>query len=446
MKQLTFFAACLCFCWISSLQAQLSCDGARYWQPVFTCVDTLSDVSYGESRWNWRAEAFCTLNNGTNPPYNTLLPLKADIYQPCQDPSALRPLVIFIHGGAFSSGSKRDAYATEFCNFLAQRGYVAASIGYRLSLCDGGAGVLNTLTLVDQVNRNDAEVVRAAYRSIQDARAAVRYFKANAAMYRIDTSNIFVGGYSAGAVTAINMAWANDSSERPAQTYALPALGTRNMELLYPDMGGPDGEGGHTGYSARVKALLPVAGAAIDPELLDAGDPGAAILFHGDADDVVPFGAACFFEGLRSSGIITRCHQAYGSARIKARADSLGRSDVQLVTFPGASHDLSTSFSQIYTQSAAFLYAQVCGASVHIASDRQPTFRLFPNPGRDALQLELPEGNWTIQLLDATGRIVLQQQGREKSGHIGTGHLPAGIYTLNYQHAGGVESRRWVKL
>ena len=82
------------------------------------------------------------------------------------------PLVIFIHGGAFKGGDK----AMEACNVqaLLDRGYAVASVNYRLS--------------------GEAPFPAA----VQDAKAAVRYLRANATTYGINPDQIAAWGESAG--------------------------------------------------------------------------------------------------------------------------------------------------------------------------------------------------------------------------------------------------------
>ena len=53
-----------------------------------------------------------------------------DVYYPKNDTLSNRPLIIFAHGGYFLFGDK-SGFAEE-CQFLAESGYVVASINYRL--------------------------------------------------------------------------------------------------------------------------------------------------------------------------------------------------------------------------------------------------------------------------------------------------------------------------
>ncbi len=82
------------------------------------------------------------------------------------------PAVICIHGGGFRAG-KRDGYDT-LCVKLAERGYVAATISYRLA---------------------PKFQFPAA---VHDTKAAVRWMRANAKTYKVDPARIGVTGGSAG--------------------------------------------------------------------------------------------------------------------------------------------------------------------------------------------------------------------------------------------------------
>ena len=82
------------------------------------------------------------------------------------------PAVLCIHGGGFRAGS-REGY-NKLCLTLAQRGFVAATISYRLA---------------------PAHQFPAA---VHDTKAAVRWLRANAAKYGIDPARIGVTGGSAG--------------------------------------------------------------------------------------------------------------------------------------------------------------------------------------------------------------------------------------------------------
>lgn len=93
-----------------------------------------------------------------------------DVYVP--ESEKTMPCVVWIHGGAWMHGSKTGL--PQKVGFLLNHGYVVASIGYRLS----------------------GEAIFPA--QIYDCKAAVRFLKAHAEKYHIDSTRIAVAGSSAG--------------------------------------------------------------------------------------------------------------------------------------------------------------------------------------------------------------------------------------------------------
>ena len=93
-----------------------------------------------------------------------------DIYYPEKVADKPLPLLIWIHGGGWSGGSKTGM---PYLHQL-RRGYVVASIEYRFS----------------QKAKFPAQ--------IQDCQAAIRWLRANAKEYSIDPQRVGVGGASAG--------------------------------------------------------------------------------------------------------------------------------------------------------------------------------------------------------------------------------------------------------
>ena len=91
-----------------------------YSASTFT-VDIQSDEVYGQGQThsNW------------NTPNPTEMDLKLDLYVP-ENEDTQRPLVVFTHGGGWSGGDKANDAEVAFCNFFAERGFVCASINYRL--------------------------------------------------------------------------------------------------------------------------------------------------------------------------------------------------------------------------------------------------------------------------------------------------------------------------
>src|SRR5262249_29595134 len=118
-----------------------------------------------------------------------------DIYKPANAAGKKFPLVLLIHGGGFKTGSRKPLGAV--CADLANNGYVAASIDYRL----GWGGTRKTCS------SDTIQLKQALYRALQDAHAALNYLAQNADQYSIDKDSVFIGGASAGAVTALFTAY-----------------------------------------------------------------------------------------------------------------------------------------------------------------------------------------------------------------------------------------------
>jgi len=106
--------------------------------------------------------------------YATVSPAqKLDIYVPTNG-SGPFPVVVMVHGGGFMFGDKADGAGLAGVDQLLEAGYAVASINYRLS---------DEATYPAQIN---------------DAKAAVRFLRANASQYNLNPDKIGAWGASAG--------------------------------------------------------------------------------------------------------------------------------------------------------------------------------------------------------------------------------------------------------
>ena len=82
-----------------------------------------------------------------------LKPLLMDLYTPKGDTEKKRAAVIVSHGGAFVAGAKDDTdqQTVTYCDSLAARGFVAASIEYRMGVTLAGSGINYSIDSVDFV-------------------------------------------------------------------------------------------------------------------------------------------------------------------------------------------------------------------------------------------------------------------------------------------------------
>jgi dienelactone hydrolase len=267
----------------------------RYRAPIFTDVLSITNVKYGEApQWVW--------------PYWDV-DLELDVYVPDGDLNPKRPLIIFAHSGGFLIGSKDVDDMVAICDSFARRGYVTATIDYRKGF--------------DPLDGESAE--RAVYRGIQDGKAAVRYFKENASLYDLDTTEFFFGGMSAGGFISLHVGYMDKESERLESTYGGGLV--NDLECL-------DCAGNDFPHSSSVKAVIDCWGSVGDTTILEPGDI-PLLMMHGENDETVPFVYGPPF------GLFT-LPDAYGAQPISERAANLGM-DYELYTSEGPLHMLDGS-------------------------------------------------------------------------------------------------------
>lgn len=267
------------------------CDTLRYIHPIFNSITVHSDVVYGEGQvWYF--------------PYNNT-ELTMDIYEPEDDTLSNRPLMVWVHPGGFLAGSKDADDMVALCDSFARRGYVTASINYRLGF--------------NPLSSNSAE--RAVYRGVQDTRAAIRFLKENYQNYGIDTNYTFVGGSSAGGFAALHLAYMNQNQ----------APSSIDGGLTYPDLGCLDCSGNNFQHSSQPDAIVNLYGAIGDSSWITASDTIPALLAHGTNDGVVPYGVGHPF-GVFTTPI------THGSRSISNQLSSLNIAHESLV-FQGEGHE-----------------------------------------------------------------------------------------------------------
>lgn len=194
--------------------------------------------------------------------------LKLDVARPA-DGKGPFPCVVCLHGGGWRLGNKRDL--RDWIEFLARRGYVAASVGYRLA---------PDCTFPAQ---------------IEDAKTAVRFLRANAAKYEIDKDRFAALGYSAGGHLACLLGLADEKcgfegTECPDQSSRVQAV---------VDYFGPTDFAGFAKDASAQRGMIgPFIGAKYseNPKAHDRASPvkyvsSAAppfLIFHGTKDGIVP--------------------------------------------------------------------------------------------------------------------------------------------------------------
>jgi acetyl esterase/lipase len=209
--------------------------------------------------------------------------LKLDIYRPPKGKEK-RMSTIHFHGGGFAGGSK-DTLAERIRPFAAL-GYVAIAAQYRLS---GQAGYPAL---------------------IHDAKAAIRWVRANAKNLGIDPARIGVVGYSAGGYHALFTAGTGDRPEFEGAG-GNPGVSTRVAICLayYPATAVP-GNMMPAGASENDRR------AAAATTYIAAGFPPTAI-FHGFKDTTIPIDSSLrLVQQLRDANVPVEFHGIEGAPHV----------------------------------------------------------------------------------------------------------------------------------
>ncbi|MDO8389591.1 MAG: alpha/beta hydrolase fold domain-containing protein [Actinomycetota bacterium] len=232
----------------------------RYFEHVFSDVTVSTDEVYATAP---------DLVSGAD------VTLHLDVYQPVDDTLASRPTIVWVHGGGFKAGSKEilREVATEW----ARRGYVTVSVEYRLDRGNRCQDVQDLKIADGEVEVERLRCAAAIDAAQHDTQAAIRWLRANASEFGIDAERIAIGGFSAGAVTAVNVATQADD---------------------------PGDVGEHLDQPSDVSAALVASGCSFMPEEITAGD-APMYLLASENDQAVPFTCTQATEGLAlAQGII----------------------------------------------------------------------------------------------------------------------------------------------
>jgi len=278
--------------------------------------------------------------------------LQMDVARP--KAAGSHPGVVLIHGGGFRRGN-RSSYVPLAIR-LAEQGFVAATISYRFS----------------------PKFQFPAH--VQDAKAAVRFLRANARRFQMDASRICALGSSAGAHLSLFL----------ALTGGVTAL---------------EGDGPNSGQSSRVTCAVSYAGptdftriyakgfdaADVLPQFLGGDlrrslkahieaspinwvspDDSPVLMIHGTADNYVPYEQALWLgERLTQAGV-----------------------EAEVATFPGGGHGLQGA-QKVEADNRAIDYLRK-----HLKPEPSTRRLLISNHGRPgaAMAIEWPSGRvlWSI--------------------------------------------------
>lgn len=382
---------------------QAHAQGVRYLDEIFDSLEVITDVSYGNA------------TNASGQSQN----LKLDIYMPKNDTATNRPLILWMHGGSFVSGSKDNTEIVPFAQRFAKRGFVCASIQYRLGL--------------DGFPPNQQIVLRSVIRAVQDGKGAVRFFRANASTYGIDTTHIFFGGSSAGAISALHIGYLSSLEEFQLETDSSLVVGLGGLE------GGNDAA---PGYSSKIHGVINLCGAIGEKVWIIPGDiPVASV--HGDQDGTVPYGTAEIkFQSLPLGLVVD------GSYSLHQYADSIGVQSA-LKTFYGQGHVPYVGNATYLDSTINFLAPHVyswLGLSVSKVADHQMIMNLYPNPANQWMNLQTTQNDrYLIKIMNLNGQVVKQMDISGNKFSINIQDLPNGLYFINIQSSQRSQTIKFIK-
>lgn len=190
--------------------------------------------------------------------------LNATIFRPRILPEKPMPAIVFVHGGGWRQGSHYNTYSA----WMAERGYLVASIDYRLS----------------------KEAKWPA--QLKDCKLGVRWLRANAKKYHIDPDRIGTWGSSAGAQLAACLGTMPDFPKDEGSEFA----GVSSVVQAVGVFCGPSDFMADWKYAQHIEDLFGVPREQ-NPELWKSASPALAVngttppffIAHGEDDTAVPF-------------------------------------------------------------------------------------------------------------------------------------------------------------
>ncbi len=161
--------------------------------------------------------------------------LLLDLYEPTGQtvPGSPRPAILIIHGGGFVGGSRQFPAWVDLATELAKRGYVVASIDYRLA---GDDPVLSERVQALPLTTG-FEFERWMIAAVDDGLTALDWLVDNTGTLYLDPTRLGVMGGSAGATTAIHLAYtvSDYGIDSPALKIAVDLWGSAMIPLDDPE-------------------------------------------------------------------------------------------------------------------------------------------------------------------------------------------------------------------
>lgn len=394
--------------------------------------------------------------------------LLLDIYKPVGDDNCKRPCLILIHGGSWIGGSKNDINIVNMAESFAEKGWVVATINYRLGthktpgyemywLCN------DDISAPCAYIADSSEVFRANYRGQQDAKGAIRFMKDRALMDSIDIQNVFVAGESAGAFISYAVAFMDAEDEKPEFCNAIADAPNPDADLVgclpvgyslaRPDLGDVNGSLNLGTNDASVQGVGGFYGGMMNFDMIEGDtDWPVVYMYHQGSDVVVHYNYGrllgridweCFSPTSLCQNY-ARYPKAYGSKGIETYFSGLAEAPTRTVDiienyeYTGDCFDNGHSIDSwvLRSQNMADLFAErvaengnepssgPCDLSVR---EDELQLKIFPNPSSGLINITTNANKpLKFKVYSSGGRLVLENTVTEKTDF----HLASGVYII----------------
>lgn len=239
--------------------------------------------------------------------------LKLDVYEPFNDTINQRPLYVIVHGGGFNSGERNTNSLINLAENITKKGYVVTSIDYRM--------LSNNEYFSCDLPINEAlKIYKNAAVDLLDALTYLVTYK-NA--FRIDDSKIILFGLSAGAETALNVAY--------------------NREMIVSNV--------KKFKNIQPSAVIAISGAVLNAELINKKNAIPAVLYHGVDDNIVPYSKGAHHScDIKAKGYLV----IDGSKNIAEKLET-NNSSFMLYSYLNKGHDIFNLPTEDFYQAFLFI-------------------------------------------------------------------------------------------
>ncbi|MFN8281710.1 MAG: T9SS type A sorting domain-containing protein [Chitinophagales bacterium] len=358
--------------WSNFSSAQ--CNGGRFDDKVFTEFTRTKNISF-----NYAA-------NSAGYYQNVLM----DVYEPKNDTMQLRPLIIFMHGGAYWTGTKDYQSQVALGEEFAKRGYVFSSATYRLEA--------SFVSLLFQ-----DKMLKAVGRGVQDTKKLVQYFfnsaRDSSNPFRIDTTKIFLCGGSAGAFNVMHTVYLDSTDNL-----------NPDWKAALNQIGGVFGTYDFIDFGKKIKGVVNVNGALGDKSYMD-NNHTPFLSVHNIYDPEIPFNRGRPYS-------IPFLMEVDGSNVLHAKAQQLGIYNPFYIIPDNGHTSYSSDFfgtvvqpffdSTVWYMKEFFIHELCNSTPTAIRNNTVEKVKVYPNPTDDIFYLDGLKDfvGQTISIRDISGKEV----------------------------------------